>query len=74
MQLYHFMYKHLAGTISHKHIYIYVWKLMMFLVSDNRKYFNSSEELESDMANHLHKHFVQKNHFILTVCYIAYLL
>jgi len=59
MQLYHFMYKHLQELFHKTYIYLCmetddVWYQI------TGKYFNSSEELESDMANHLYKHFVQK--------------
>jgi len=59
VKMYHFMYKHLQELFHKTYIYLCmetddVWHQI------TGKYFNSAEELESDMANHLYKHFVQK--------------
>lgn len=60
IRIYDFMYIHLHEIFKKAYIYLcmetdYMWKKI------TGKNFNSSEELEQDMANHLSYHFTQKN-------------
>ena len=60
IKIYNFMYTHLHAIFKKAYIYLcmetdYMWKEI------TGKDFNSSEELEQDIANHLNYRFIQKN-------------